>query len=179
MSEVGSAYGEALYSLAREEGLSQQILQELTVLNTSFQQEPAFVRLLQSPNLSKQERCGILDSSFRGKFHTYVLSFLKILTEKGNIGHFSACCAAYKKLYNHDNGILPVTAVSAVALSDAQRLRLTEKLSRLTGKTIDLVCRVDPSVLGGMRLDYDGKQLDDTVAHRLDSVRSLLQSSIL
>ena len=72
-----------------------------------------------------------------------------------------------------------MTAVSAVPLSEAQRLKLTDKLSRLTGKTIELVCRVDPSVLGGMRLDYDGKQLDDTVAHRLDSVRSLLQSSIL
>ena len=179
MSEVGSAYGEALYSLAREEGLSGQILQELTVLNGSFRQAPAFLRLLSSPNLPKQERCGILDNCFRGKIHTYVLSFLKILTEKGCISHFSECCTAYKKLYNLDNGILPVTAVSAVPLSEAQRLKLTDKLSRLTGKTIELVCRVDPSVLGGMRLDYDGKQLDDTVAHRLDSVRSLLQSSIL
>ena len=62
MSEVGSAYGEALYSLAQEEGLSQQILQELTVLNASFRQEPAFLRLLSSPNLPKQERCGILDN---------------------------------------------------------------------------------------------------------------------
>ena len=179
MSEVGSAYGEALYSLAAEERLSRQILRELTVLNESFRQEPAFVRLLQSPNLSKQERCKILDDSFRGKVNPYVLNFLKILTEKGYISHFSACCAAYKKLYNQDNGILPVNAVSAVPLTEAQRSKLTDKLSRLTGKTIELVCRVDPSVLGGLRLDYDGKQLDDTVAHRLDSIRSLLQNTVL
>ena len=179
MSEVAGAYGEALYSLAREEGLSRQILQELTVLSERFRQEPAFLRLLRSPNLTKQERCSILDESFRGRVNPYVLNFLKILTEKGYISHFSACCAAYKKLYNQDNGILPVTAVSAVPLSGEQQRRLTDKPSRLTGKTIELVCRVDPTVLGGMRLDYDGKQLDDTVAHRLDSIRSLLQNTVL
>ena len=179
MSEVASAYGEALYSLAREEGLSAQILQELTALDSSFRQEPGFLRLLRSPNLSKQERCNILDDCFRGKINPYVLNFLKILTEKGYSGHFSACCVAYKKLYNQDNGILPVTAVSAVPLTENQQRKLTDKLSRLTGKTIELVCRVDPSVLGGMRLDYDGKQLDDTVAHRLDSVRGLLHNTVL
>lgn len=179
MTQIGSAYGGALYSLARDEGLSGSILQELKVLDESFRQEPAFLRLLSSPNLSKQERCGIIDESFRDKVHIYVLNFLKILAEKGYTGQFSACCDAYKDLYNQDNGILPVTAVTAVPLSTAQAEKLTGKLSRITGKQIELVCRVDPSVLGGMRLDYDGKRVDDTVAHRLDTVRALLQNTVL
>ena len=179
MSEVASAYGEALYSLAWEEGLSKLILSELAVLVESFRAEPDFLRLLRSPNLSKQERCGILDSSFRGKVHPYVLNFLKLLTEKGYIGHFSACCASYKNHYNQDNGILPVTAVTAVPLNPEQVRKLTMKLTRLTGKTIELSNRVDPRVLGGMRLDYDGKQVDDTVANRLNSIRSMLENTVL
>ncbi len=179
MTEVGSAYGEALYSLAQDEGLSKSILQELTVLNQSFSQEPSYLRLLSSPNLSKQERCQIVDDSFQGKVHPYVLNFLKILTEKGYTSHFSQCCAAFKKLYNQDNGILPVRAVTAVPLSGEQAQKLAAKLSRISGKTIELTNRIDPSVLGGMRLDYDGKQVDDTVAHRLDSVRSLLRNTVL
>ena len=39
--------------------------------------------------------------------------------------------------------------------------------------------RVDPQVLGGVRLDYDGKRLDDTVSHRLDAVRRLLKNTVL
>ena len=179
MSEVGSAYGEALYSLARDEGISKLILSELAVLDTSFQQEPGFLRLLGSPNLSKQEHCGILDDSFKGRLHPYVLNFLKILTEKGYISHFRACCASYKNHYNQDNGILPVTAVTAVPLNKDQIRKLTDRLSRLTGKTIELGSRVEPGVLGGMRLDYDGKQLDDTVAHRLSSIRSILENTVL
>ena len=179
MTQVGSVYAEALYSLAQEEGLSSPILAELKALDESFSREPDFIRLLSSPNLSKQERCQILDDSFRGKVHPYVLNFMKILTEKGYMRHFSDCRKAYVELYNRDNGIVPVTAITAVALSKEQSERLTAKLSQLTGKTVELSNRIDPKCLGGVRLDYDGKRLDDTVAHRLDTVRGLLKNTVL
>ena len=179
MTQVGSVYGEALYDLALSEGLSEPVLKELEVLHQSFDAEPAFIKLLGSPSLTKQERCQILDNSFRGKLQPYVLNFLKILTEKGYMRHFGDCCAAYREHFNLDNGILPVTAVTAVALTDQQQTRLTEKLAALTGKKIQLINRLDPTVLGGVRLDYDGKRLDDTVAHRLNAIGGVLKNTVL
>ena len=179
MTQTGSVYGEALYSLALEESITGQVLSELTVLDTCFRENPDFIRLLSSPNLSKPQRVAILDDSFRGKVQPYVLNFLKILTEKGYMKHFSDCCAAFENHYNLDNGILPVTAITAVALTPEQSAKLTGKLSRVTGKQVKLICKVDPTVLGGVRLDYDGKRLDDTVSHRLDAIRSLLSSTVL
>ena len=96
MTQAGSIYGQALYTLAHEEDLCAEILEQLNVLEPCFRAEPDFVRLLTSPNLSKQERCAILDDSFRGKVHPYVLNFLKILTEKGYMKHFDHCCAAFE-----------------------------------------------------------------------------------
>ena len=113
MTQAGSVYGEALYDLAKSEGLSHRILQELEVLAESFRREPEFLRLLSAPNVSKAERCAVLDASFEGKVHPYVLNFLKLLTEKGYARHFADCCAAYRTHYNLDNGILPVRAVRA------------------------------------------------------------------
>ena len=179
MTQTGSVYGEALYDLAGSEGLSEVILKELTVLSQSFATEPDFIRLLGTPSISKQERCQILDDSFRGKVHPYVLSFLKILTEKGYMRHFGDCCEAYRALYNRDNGILPVNAITAVALSNSQRQRLSEKLAAITGKKIELNNRIDPNCLGGIRLDYDGNRLDDTVEHRLNAIRSVLKNTVL
>ena len=72
-----------------------------------------------------------------------------------------------------------MTAVTAVPMTEAQQKRLTAKLEALTGKTVELHSRIDPSCLGGVRLDYDGKRLDDTVAHRLDAVRTLLKNTVL
>ena len=179
MTEVGNVYGLSLYQLAKDEALAKTIGEELSVLQEAFQAEPDFIRLLCSPNLTKAERCQILDQSFRGKVHPYVLNFLKILTEKGYMRHFADCCKAYRHSYNQDHGILEVTAVTALALNADQAQRLTEKLAKVTGKTIDLVNRVEPSVLGGVRLDYDGKRLDDTVSHRLDSIGALLKNTVL
>lgn len=179
MTGVGNVYGEALYTLAREEGLSDVILQQLTILDGCFAKEPDFIRLLGAPNLSKAERCRILDDSFRGKVEPYVLNYLKILTEKGYMRYFDQCVKSYRELYNRDNGILPVTAVTAVPMTDTQVKALTAKLQQITGKRIELFAKLDPKVLGGVRLDYDGKRVDDTVAHRLDAVRNMLKNTVL
>ena len=179
MSQAAVNYGQALYDLAKEEGLDTAILQQLEVLADSFAQEPDFLRLLAAPNLSKTERCGIVDSSFQGKVEPYLLNFLKILTEKGYIRQFPDCCKAYRRAYNTDHGIVCVRAVSAVALTDAQKQKLTAKLETITGKTIALETRLDPAVLGGIRLDYDGVQVDGTVQSRLDSIGKLLKNTVL
>ena len=179
MTEVGSVYGESLYELAKDESLGKLIGEQLAVLQQSFRQEPDFIRLLSSPSLIKAERCQILDDSFRGSVHPYLLNFLKILTEKGYMRHFSDCCDAYTEHYDQDNGILRVTAVTAVALSPEQAGKLTQKLSRITGKEIALRNRIDPAVLGGVRLDYDGQRLDDTVSHRMDAIWDLLNKTVL
>ena len=179
MTEVGNVYGESLYELAKEENLTKLIGDQLAVLQLSFRQEPDFIRLLSSPNLTKMERCQILDDSFRGKLHAYLLNFLKILTEKGYMRQFPDCVSAYRELYNKDNGILPVTAVTAVALTESQTEKLIAKLQSITGKQIELTNKLDPATLGGMRLYYDGKRVDDTVSHRLDAVRAMLQNTVL
>ena len=179
MTEVASVYGEAMYGLAKEEGLSQVVLSQLKTLDSCFAQEPDYLRLLGAPNLPKAERCQILDECFRGKVEPYVLNFLKILTEKGYIRHFSSCVESYREHYNQDNGILPVTAVTAVALTADQQARLTDKLHRITGKHIELVNRIDPDCLGGVRLDYDGMRLDDTVSHRLEAIGAMLKNTVL
>ena len=179
MTEIANVYGGALYDLAREEALTDRFYQELQVLNQAFTSELAFVQLLSSVSLSKAERCQVLEDCFRDKIHPYNMNFLKILTEKGYIRHFSGCCKVFRERYNTDNGILPVTAVTALPLSDALRKKLTDKLSTVTGKRIELTCKVDPDCLGGVRLDYDGKRLDDTVSHRLDAVRGLLKNTVL
>ena len=59
MTEVGNVYGESLYRLAKDESLAVSIGEQLAALRESFRQEPDFIRLLSSPNLTKAERCQI------------------------------------------------------------------------------------------------------------------------
>lgn len=179
MSKCAQVYAQGLYSLALEENLTGSILEEMTALQQAFSQEPMYLRLLSAPNVALAERIKIIDDSFRGKVQPYLLNFMKLLTEKGYIRHFPDCCTAYRNQYNDDHGILPVRAVTAVPLREEQSQKLRIKLTQLTGKTVELHNRVDPEVLGGVRLDYDGKRLDGTVKNRLDSIRELLHNTVI
>lgn len=179
MSDTANAYAQALYGLGAEEKKSECFLRELNALQESFCEEPAFYRLLTSHDLSKEERCQILDDSFRGKIEPYVLNFMKILTGKGRIRLFSDCCRAYQAQYDADNGILRATAVTAVALTQQQAEKLTDKLQSITSKTVILSNRIDETCLGGVRLEYEGLCVDGTVENHLSSLRKQLAKTVL
>ena len=171
MTETAKMYGGSLYDLAAEEGLETRILGELDEVQQLLKQNPDYLRLLSTPSIPQKERCGLLDEALRGQVHLYVLNFLKILCEKGTLRELSGCARAYRIRYNQAHGILEATAVSAVPLTEQQRAALHAKLESLTGKTIDLKTKVDAKVLGGIRLDIEGTELDGTVQNRLTSLR--------
>lgn len=179
MTQIANIYAQGFYDLAKEEGLTETILEQLQVLQTAFAGEPMFCRLLSASSLTKEERLSVLDNSFRNKVHPYVLNFLKILTERGYAAHFSDCCKAFRALYNEDHGILPVRVITAVALTPTQIEKLTAKLTAITGKTVELTNKVDPGCLGGVCLDYDGKRVDGTVKNRLEGMAALLKNTAI
>ena len=157
MTETAKMYGGSLYDLAAEEGLETRILGELDEVQSLLKQNPDYLRLLSTPSIPKKERCGLLDEALRGQVHLYVLNFLKILCEKGSLRELSGCARAYRIRYNQAHGILEATAISAVPLTEQQRTALHAKL--------------DAKVLGGIRLDIEGTELDGTVQNRLASLR--------
>ena len=171
MTEIARMYGGSLYDLAAEEGLETRVLDELDEAAKLIRDDPEYLRLLSTPSIPKKERCGLLDEALRGQVHLYLLNFLKILCEKGTLRELSGCARAYRIRYNQAHGILEATAISAVPLTEQQRAALHAKLESLTGKTIDLKTKVDAKVLGGIRLDIEGTELDGTVQNRLISLR--------
>ena len=179
MTEIARMYGGSLYDLAAEEGLDERILGELEGVTTLLNGDAEYLHLLSIPSIPKKERCALLDEAFRGQVHLYVLNFMKLLCEKGALRELPGCARAYRLRYNEAHGILEATAVSAVPLTAEQTARLHEKLEKVTGKHIDLKTKVEPAVLGGIRLDIEGTELDGTVRNRLAGLRSSIAAATL
>ncbi len=178
MTELAKRYGGSLYDLAAEEHLEEPLLSELDTAVAAFAQEPAYLRLLSAPNVPKRERRALLDEAFAGA-HPYTVNFLKLLCDEGALRELPACARAYRDLYNKAHGILEVTAASAVALPAAERERLRQTLEQKTGKQVELTVKVEPALLGGVRLDMGGVQLDGTVRRRLDALKAQLAAATL
>lgn len=179
MTREALDYGNALYDLAAEEGLEAELLEQLAAVADIFRENREYLRLLSSPALPKAERCDLLDQAFRGSVQPYLLNFLKLLCRNGLIRQTGDCARQFRKRFNQDRGILEARAVTAVPLTEELKARLREKLERITGKQVDLRTAVDPAVLGGVRLEMDGKQLDGTLRTRLDGLRKSLREAVL
>ena len=108
-----------------------------------------------------------------------MVNFLKLLCEENLLAELPGCVRAYRDRYNADHGITEVTVVSAVPLNDTSREKLLAKLQEMTGKTVRLTAKVDPSILGGLRLDLNGTRLDGTVQRRLERLRDSIGSVVL
>lgn len=70
-----------------------------------------------------------------------------------------------------ERGIVLASVVSAYELSGATKAAITSMIETAThAKTIELEQRIDPSVLGGVRIDIPGRQLDGTISRRLSQL---------
>lgn len=177
MTKTEQVYGGSLYELASEEGLSGTLLDELTQIIAVFDEQPDYWQFLSTLSITKDERCGALDEALRGRIHPYLLNFLKLLCENSTIGSLKGCAKVYRQRYNADHDIVEVCAVTAVPMRTALMQSLKEKLEQLLNNTVELTCKVDPTCMGGVRLELPGRQLDGTVRHRLDTLAAALQQT--
>ena len=173
MTALEKEYGDALYSLAMEENCPDEALEGLTLAVNALQDAPGYLTLVQNPALPKEERLGLLDQAFAG-VHPYVMNLLKLLCERSALDLAGGALEQFKSLLYQERGILPVEAITAVPLTPEQQEALRDKLSAKTGKTVLLENKLDPSVLGGIKLRYEGKELDGTAAGRLSALRRAL-----
>ena len=179
MTRTGDLYGQSLYDLAAEDNLTDEILGEMKQVGDLFAENPDYVTLLLEPSLPRQERLSLLDTAFGGEVQEYLLNFLKLLTERGLLREYKACYTRYRACYNRDHNIADAVVTSAVPLTDEQRTRLSEKLEAMSGKTVLLTEKTDPSVLGGLRVELDGTQLDGTVQGRLSELRRRVDETVM
>ena len=177
MTKLAIEYGEGLYALAREESLTGRLMDELNETLQVFSAAPEYARLLGNQSIAKPERLQVLDAALRGQVHPYLLSFLKILCERGAIHELRDCMKAYQRLYYEENRISEAVVTSAAELTGEQRSQLLSALEKKTGRKIVLREKTDASLLGGVLLEMDGKRIDGTLRHRLASLQSLISGN--
>ena len=180
MTSVGSMYGKALYLLACENGSCEETLATLQTIRGILEENPAYVSLLDSPTVQVQERLDAVKSAFAGTDET-VLNLLCLLTEKRHMKHFGAAANEFERSYDTDNGILKVTAITTVPLSEKQKEAIAAKLITEIPETKKVMIsnKIDASILGGLILQYAGKQTDASLALQLKTLQEKITSAAL
>lgn len=179
MTQIARLYGGSMYELAAQEQLTDTVLEQMQVIRQLFRENPDYVRLLSEPSIPKEERADLLETAFGNEAERYLVNFLKLLCDRGILRDYAGCCEEYTRRYNADHNIATAVVTSAVALSDEQMAALKDKLEKISGKTVSLTQKKDPTVLAGLRVELEGKQLDGTVKSRLDGLSRKLNELII
>ena len=174
MTGLAREYGEGLYELARDENLSLLICEQMDDIAALLRQQPEFIRLLCSRAVERGERLRIVDDTFANHVHPYVTNFMKLLVEKEHFDAFLLCSEWVHQRYNDDNGIVEAKVASAVALSEEELAALRVRLSKISGRQVKLITTVDPALIGGVRVEMDGRRYDNTIQDRLGRLKRSL-----
>ena len=174
----GAEYGRALFEITEELSSTERVLTDIAVVKQLFSDNPDYLKLLDTPAVSKEERVGLIDRAF-GSLDEHLVNLIKILAERHSAYLFRKIAEQYSSLYDESRGIERAEAISAVKLGDEQIKRLTSKLEAMTGKKIILKNTVDSSILGGLKLRFSGRQLDGSVKTRLERIEDGLKKVVV
>ena len=176
MNDVSKEYSEALFSLAAEESKEKDYAEALAGLRSVLVENPKFIDLLSSPCISLSERKKVVDTVFKGgdEVQTNIASFLKLLCEKGHVNEIFDIIDETTDMLKAAEGISTGYVTSAVELTDAERSELAEKLEKLLGHRVELVCGVDESLLGGVVVRIDGKVIDGSLKYKLQNIKEII-----
>lgn len=180
MTKTGKLYGDSLYELALETekaggtGYCRELLDQLQTVQQLFQENPDYIRLLEEPSIPRKTRLGLIEEAFGECAKEYLVNFLKLLCEGELLSEYAGCCQEYKQRFQKDHNIAEAHVTSAVDLSEAQKAALKAKLQEVWGKEIILITKTDPGLMGGMKVEIEGRQLDGTVRSRLEKLHKEL-----
>jgi len=101
---------------------------------------------------------------------------LEVLATNDHLSLLPAVAEIYGELVNAARGIVPAEATGALGLTDEQERALVSALKTATGSEVELTKKVEPAVLGGLRVKMRGQTYDGTVAAQLRKLRRSLAS---
>ena len=178
MTGLAREYGEGLYELARDEDLGLLIFEQLDDICAILKAQPRFIRLLCSRAVERSVRLKIIDDTFGNHVHPYVTNFMKLLVEKEHFDSFLLCAEWFHQRFNDDSGIVEARVTSAVALTENELAALWVRLAHISGRQVKLITAVDPSLIGGVRVEMDGRRYDNTIQDRLGRLRRSLTQAL-
>ena len=167
-------YAQALFELAQENNMLDQVQQELAMVDETVTQYPDLGKLLYHPLVPAAVKKDTVQKIFAASVHEYVLHFLLLLVDKRRENYLSSIYHTFLNLVDEAKNIVTAQAVAALPLSTAQVQALQDRLSAVTGRQIRLEVSVDPRLIGGVAVKLGDKLIDGSVRRRLRTLEQAL-----
>jgi len=172
---LAKVYAAAIYEVGKKAGRVDLLDKELRDLAKLVAANEDFQAYLDSPVVGSEARKLAVEKLCRGKYCDELVDSLQILNRNDRLGIIREVANAYHDLYEESMGRVALHVLTAVPLTDAARTRLQERISRATGKEVELEERIDESLIGGIVLQLEDRKFDRSIRRKLALLSAGLQ----
>jgi F-type H+-transporting ATPase subunit delta len=165
-------YAKALFELAQARHMLDKVRGELHNFAAAMEENKAFGDFFRSPENSRAAKRAAVEKAFQDRYSNVFFNFLLLVVQKGRHNAVGEIVQAFDALYDHFARRTQALAITAVPMDDKLSDDLKARLSKSLNKQVDLENKVDPSILGGIVLNIDGKVLDGSVKQQLERLRA-------
>jgi len=173
---VARSYAKALFELARERNQAEEVQAELERAAGLMSADGDAVDLLGRPWISPVIRKRLAaELGARMELSRLGRDFLALLATQRRADHLAAIAAAYRDMLDAERGRVRARVRTAVALTEADRAALAQRLGRaLGGKTVVIEEVVDKHLLGGFVAEIGSLVVDGSLDGQLARIRERL-----
>jgi ATP synthase F1 delta subunit len=170
MEELGQVYSRALFESAKEQGVLDEVHDQLGMWADALAANRDLQTFFFSPRFTMGEKKDALRKIIDGADPRFV-NFLELLAERHRLPVTFRIRRAFDELWREEHKLLSVEVTSAVELDASLVDSIGERIEERTGRRIELTSRVDPDIIGGLVLRVGNKILDASVHGRLERLR--------
>jgi F-type H+-transporting ATPase subunit delta len=171
-SRAASRYAKSLLGLAIEKKALDSVHNDMVFFTKVVEENKNFALMLRNPVIPHDKKNEILSKIFKGKVHALTMSFFDIITRKNREPLLPSIAREIHTQYNEYKGISKATVTSATPLDANLRAEfetLVKKYSDL--KQVELIEKVDPSMIGGFVLKVGDRQIDASISNKLKALK--------
>ena len=170
MEEIAEVYARALFDVAMEQDVLDEIHDELAQFVEELDKNRDLQVFFFSPYFSSQEKKDGIGKAISGADENFV-RFLELLAERHRMPAVFRIKKDFDELFAEERKLLPVTITSAIELDKGLVKDIRKKIEEQTDRKVDLTTKVDPDVLGGLVLRVGNKVMDGSIRSRLERLR--------
>jgi F-type H+-transporting ATPase subunit delta len=168
---IASRYAKSLLDLCIEKGQLDAAQADMVMLKGIMDESRDLRLMLSSPVVKADKKVDILQKLFDGKLNAITMAFITLLTRKGREGFLPEIVTSFLNQLRKHQGITVAEVTSAVALDAGSRAKMMESATKMAGGQVELVEKVDVTLIGGFILKVGDKQIDSAIANRIKALK--------
>jgi ATP synthase F1 delta subunit len=170
MDEIAQVYARALFEVAKERGILDEVREQLVRFAEALSGDRNMMVFFFSPYFSTEEKKNGLQRAVTGA-DPAMMNFLEALIERHRMPVIFRIRARFDELWDEEKKLLPVEVTSAIDLDPSTVRSIGDRIGQQTGRTVELSSNVDPDILGGIVLRVGNFILDASIRNSLNQLR--------